>query len=320
MPALLAVEDEALTRFVRRDLLGEKVRPAPKTVWVMPTVERLLRKQLRDGSWPYPGKRVDCYPEWHYPLLETWKQFRVLVQQFEMTRRHPSCALAAEFLFSCQTGDGDFRGFLANQYATYYTGAILGLLSLAGYARDPRVERGMEWLVAMRQDDGGWTVPIQTHHLSRDETYRLTSRKADPLEPDRTQPFAHNATGMVLRAFAAHPAWRRHRIAAHAGTLLASRLFAKDVYASYRAASYWVRFQFPFWWNDLVAALDTLGRLGLPGDHPDVVRGLDWLAEHQRPDGLWDVTYQPGKRSQTKSDTVKRAWITLAICRLLDRF
>jgi len=38
----------------------------------------------------------------------------------------------------------------------YYSGAIMGLLIQAGYQTDPRIEKGFQWLLCTRQDDGGW--------------------------------------------------------------------------------------------------------------------------------------------------------------------
>ena len=51
---------------------------------------------------------------------------------------------------------------LANQYACYYTGAILSLLVKAGYEDDPRIEKGFQWLLSMRQKDMGWSEAA--HH------------------------------------------------------------------------------------------------------------------------------------------------------------
>jgi hypothetical protein len=190
IPPLLASENAALRFFVRRDLLGESTGPA-NPLWHLPDAKRILRKQQPDGSFGFPASR-NKHAAINYPLIETWKQFRRLVEEFGCTRGHPPAERAAEFLFSCQTGAGDFRGFLANQYATYYTGAVLSLLIQAGYPEDARVERGIRWLLAMRQNDGGWTVPIITHAFSGKEMYRLTSRRMDPVEPDRSKPFSHN--------------------------------------------------------------------------------------------------------------------------------
>jgi len=317
---LLAVADPALTFFTKKDLLDQD----PGNIfdlWDCPEVNKIVRKQLEDGSWKYPGAQKNQYPAHHYPLAETWKVFRVLVDQYGLTREHPSCQRAAEFLFSCQTNEGDIRGMIGSQYATYYTGAIMSLLIKAGYEMDPRIKKGFQWLLSMRQDDGGWTIPILTVELSGKERNRLTSQEADPVQPDKTKPFSHNWTGMVLRAFAAHPTYRYSEAAVHAANLLKSRFFEPDVYSSYKAADHWLRFQFPFWWNNLVSALDSLSLIGLPAVDLDIQNALDWLIDHQESDGAWSVSYSKiHKSAGSKKYQLNRSWITLAICRIFKRF
>lgn len=315
---MLQPGNDAVSYFVRRDLLDERVKPITH-VWQLPEAQKILRRQRPDGSWKYPGRRTIKYPEHHYGLLETFKQFRLLVERYELTREHPAGEKASEFLFSCQTDDGDFRGMIANQYATYYTGAIMAHLIRAGYGDDPRIERGFRWLLSMRQDDGGWTVPLLTHSLDRETQHRLTSQHADPLEPVRSKPFSHNWTDMVLRAFVAHPRYRESEEARAAGTLLKSRFFKPDAYSSYKAASYWVRFA--FWWPNLITSLDSLSRMGFSRDDPDMKTALDWFIEHQEPDGLWKVTYAKGKNPvDNERNRERRLWVSLAILRILKRF
>jgi len=103
----------------------------------------------------------------------------------------------------------------------------------------------------------------------------------------------------------------------------------------YSDSLYWVRFQYPFWWNNLVAALDSVSLIGIPHTDPDVERGLDWLIRHQHKDGLWNLTYTLTTRGRSKRVTHRRPaaagtmpanasemrlWITLAICRILRRY
>jgi hypothetical protein len=319
IPPLLAYRNEALQYFTRRDLQDEEAGPVNR-LWELPQAQKILKKQKPDGSFAFPATK-NKHSAINYPLIETWKQFRYLVESFGFTREHPQAEKASEFLFSCQTKDGDFRGFLANQYATYYTGAILSLLIQAGYADDPRVEKCFRWMLSMRQDDGGWSVPIITHPFSGKEMYRLTSRKMDPVEPDRSKPFSHNATGMVLRAFAVHGACRKSAAAKHATNLLADRFFHPDAYTSYHAASYWVRFQYPFWWNNLVAALDSVTRIGLGAEDERIGRALQWLIDHQGTEGLWRDTYAKprAKGEETPKIREARCWVSLAICRVFRR-
>jgi hypothetical protein len=236
-----------------------------------------------------------------------------------LTRQHPSASKSSEFLFSCQTEAGDIRGMIGNQYATYYTGAMLAVLIKAGYAADLRVEKGIDWLLSMRQDDGGWTIPILTHKLSREMQHRLTSECAEPVEPDRSKPSSHNWTDMVLRAFAAHPKYRKCKEALKAANLLKSRFFKPDVYSSYRAASYWVRFM--FWWPNLVTSLNSLSLMGYSKNDQDIKKGLKWLVENQLSNGLWKTTYVKGKKESDNERTMeRRLWLTLTICRMLRRF
>ena len=318
LPALLFSGDAALVYFTRRDLLGEDPGPVEQ-LWKLPGAQKILKKQQADGSWPRAGEHK--HPAINYGLIETWRWFRVLVEQYGFTRQHPAAAQAAEFLFSCQTEEGDLRGILANQYATYYTGAILSLLIQAGYGEDSRVERCFQWLLTMRQEDGGWSIPMITHKLDRETQYRLSSEVAEPIQPDRSKPFSHNATGMILRAFAVHPQYRHCAAARTAARLLAGRFFQPDAYTSYQAASYWLRFEYPFWWNNLVAALDSISRIGLSDEDGQVRWALEWLVEHQQPNGLWKVSY--ARADEAEKDNAKtramKPWISLAICRVFKR-
>lgn len=313
---LLTSGNEALLYFTRRDLLEEQVSPI-QCLWELPGAQRILRKQLENGAWPRSGESK--HPAINYELIETWRYFRFLVEQYGFTRRHPQAARAAEYLFACQTQDGDIRGILANQYATYYTGAIMALLIQAGYADDPRIEKGFQWLLRMRQDDQGWTVPMITHKLDRATQYRLTSEFAEPLEPDRSRPFSHNWTGMVLRAFAVHPVYKSSEAAKVAADLLKSRFFQADSYTSYQAASYWVRFDYPFWWNNLVSALDSISRIRPSKEDEQIERALIWFVEHQEQDGLWKVSYVKPDEKETVRASETKLWVSLAICRVFKR-
>ncbi len=318
MPALLASGNRAIEYFARRDIIEEKVEPI-SYVWTFPEVQRVFQKQQADGSWKHKGKETVSYPSYHHALVETWKTYRLLVEHYQLTKQHEGAQKACEFLFTCQTSQGDIRGMLANQYATYYTGAMLALLIKSGYQDDPRVIKGLEWLLSMRQDDGGWTIPMITYKLSQKEIYRLTSKYAEPLGPDRSKPFSHNWTDMVLRAFAAHPTYRQYKEALKAAALLKSRFFQQDVYSSYQNAGYWVRFQ--FWWPNLVTALDSLSLMGFSKEDADIKKGLNWLVENQMPDGLWNLDYVRGKEDRSISEKARdeRLWLTLMVARIFRR-
>ncbi len=314
VPALLSCGDKAAEYFTRRDLLEEAVEPIT-TVWQLPPVQRIMHKQQPDGSWRPSGKKPTIYPENHYELVETWRNLRILVERYELTTQHPTVEKASEYLFRFQTPEGDIRGMLANQYTTYYTGAMLAVLIKAGYADDPRVSKGMDWLLSMRQNDGGWTIPILTRGYSQTQINQLTATYAQPVEPDKSLPFSHNWTDMALRPFAAHHTRRSSKQAHKAADLLKSAFFQPDYYTSYKDARYWVRFM--FWWPNLLTALETLLQLGYTIHDPDIQNGLSWLTENQQPNGLWRLDYC--KKAKEKP-SAEQYWLALRIVRVFRGF
>lgn len=317
LPALLASDDEALLHFVRRDLLGEEAGPV-EALWELPEAQRLLRKQQADGSWRYPGQNRELYPETNYDLLETFRSLGQLMEKHGFDRRHTAVERAAEYLFSCQTEEGDIRGILGTQYMPYYHGVITELLIKAGYADDPRVERGLAWLLSVRQEDGGWIVPMQAVP-AREKTREMWS--APPVPPERSKPHAHLATGMVLRAFAPHPRYRQREEVRAAAERLKSRFFQADKYNDRKAPSYWTKFQFPFWWNNILTALDSLSLMEFPADDKEVRKGLDWFVVGQEEDGLWKTGYEQAKRKDMSAREKEATWwVGLAVCRVFKRF
>ena len=241
------------------------------------------------------------------------RQLAVLVEQYGFTREHPTIERAAHFLLSFQTDEGDIRGIYGNQYATTYVGAILELLVKAGYADDPRIVTIFNWLLAMRQKDGGWAIPMRTlGHRYRD--FLDVERHREPLAPDTSKPCSHLITGMVLRAFAANPNWQDAPEVRRAAELLAGRLFKRDPYGDRGDASYWERVSFPFWFTDIVSALDTLSRLGVSLRSAPIAGALNRLSELQRDDGTFRLKLLRAKHEDLPW------WICLAVYRSLRRW
>lgn len=310
LPSLLGSDSVALTLAVRRDLLGEQTA-SPQTLWDLKDVRRLLSRQEPDGSWRYPGggkerqRSVEDYTQ-----LETYRSLGVLVEKYGATRELPEMESAAEFLFSRQTDAGDFRGIYGNQYTPNYSAAILELLVKAGYDEDERILRSFAWLLSMRQADGGWALPVSTVGARWD----VATLGGPTLEPDCAKPFSHMVTGVVLRPFAAHPVYRKSPDAGAAGRLLASRLFKRDSYPGRNTPEFWMKFCYPFWFTDLLSALDSLSWLGFGPQDENIRRGLEWLAEKQQPDGGWRLYLL-----HTGKDPYAHLWVGLAICRVFKR-
>ncbi|MCJ7817951.1 MAG: hypothetical protein MUP60_03795, partial [Candidatus Thorarchaeota archaeon] len=271
----------------------------------------LLSKQQEDGSWKYPKTKEDPREISGYSQLETFRQLGILVEKYLLNKDHLSVRKAAEFLFSCQTDEGDFRGIYLDQYSPNYTAAYLEILIKAGYQSDRPIKRGLQWLLSMRQDDGGWVIPLRTEHLRWSEVKALN----EPVQPRREKASSHMATGVVLRAFAAHPNYCKNSNILGAGELLASRIFKADNYTDRKTPDFWTKITFPFWFTDILSTLDSLSRLGLSHDQPNIKEGIDWFVDQQKDDGSWSLHMLKGS-----GDTNYKYWISLVICRMLDRF
>jgi hypothetical protein len=124
----------------------------------------------------------------------------------------------------------------------------------------------------------------------------LTARET--FEPDRSRPSSHLVTGIVLRALAAHPGYRHSADTRRAADLLKSRFFRRDVYPDRAAPSNWLIFSYPFWWTDLLSALDSLAQLGFRAGDPDIARGVAWFTGNQEPGGC-GIPGATGPRART---------------------
>jgi hypothetical protein len=307
LPLLLASGNAAVRFLARRDLLGATSVPLT-SLWKAPEVLRVVARQQGDGRWKYPGGKSAIRSTADYDQLETYRQLAVLVCKYGLDRRHPAVAGAARFLSSFQAGAGDYRGIYGRQYTPNYSAAITELLIRAGYEGSAQVEKTMRWLLSMRQNDGGWAIPTRT--LGIPLKAMLTA--SETFEPDRSRPSSHLVTGIVLRAMAAHRRYRHSAVTHHAGELLKSRFFRRDAYPDRAPASYWLVFSYPYWWTDLLSALDSLGQASFRADDPDIARGAAWFIDNQEANGLWNT----GRNRPKGPDS--DLWVGLAICRTLN--
>jgi hypothetical protein len=302
--------DHALDYFIRRDLLEEKV-DSIETLWELPEPLKVISKQADQGCWHYPAKSKSNDPVFNYDLFETYRSLRILIDMYGLDQRHPSIRKAADYVFSCQTQEGDIRGILGNQYMPYYHAVLLEELIKAGYENDEKVIKGLDWLLSVRQKDGGWIIPFQG--VPAKEKNGLWDKA--PIPPNRELPFSHVATGMILRALAVHPKYHHLPEVHRAGKLLKSRFFKPDKYYDRKGSEYWMKFQYPFFWPNLLTALNTLHYLGFAREDPDILNALNWFVENQQLDGLWQTEYNKGTNS-----TRSYPWVTLAVCRLFKRY
>ena len=280
-------------------------------LWRIREVKGVLGRQMENGAWKYPaGGRRWIRSSEDYNQLETYRMLGVLVEKYGLNSESPAVARAAEFLLSHQTSEGDLRGIYGSQYSPNYTAAIIELLIKAGYEGDPRIDKAFRWLLSIRQNDGGWAIPLRTLRLN----WAAKTMSSRTFQGDKSQPFSHLVTGVVLRAFAAHSMYRKSQEGKNAGRLLASRFFLRDVYPDRQGPDFWTKFSYPFWFTDLLSSLDSLSLLGFKAEGPQIRKGLQWFATRQQRNGGWQL---PLLRTRDKD---LKLWINLAICRVFRRF
>ncbi|MBN2575616.1 MAG: hypothetical protein JXP73_13710 [Deltaproteobacteria bacterium] len=166
--------------------------------------------------------------------------------------------------------------------------------------------------LSVRQSDGGWAIPLRTARLRYSDSIDV-ERFPEPIAPVRERSSSHLVTGMVLRAFAAHPTRRTAVEARRAADWFASRLYRRDAYPDRGDPSYWERVSFPFWFVDIVSALDSLSRMGFRPDG-NIGDAVERLRKRQRRDGTFALRLLKGK------DKDLPWWISLAIHRSLKRW
>lgn len=308
VPNLLSLENKAINYFTKRDLLNERVEPI-EILWKLRDAEKILRKQQSDGSWEYPGGNKHIRSQENYNQIETYRNLRDLVEKYGFTRKHEAIQKAAKFFFRFQTEDGDFRGIYGTQYTTTYSGAIMELLIKAGYENDHHILKGFEWLLSIRQDDGGWAIPLRTAGKKLDSL-----NGSELIQPVKSKPFSHLVTGMVLRAFASHPKYQKSESAEKAGELLISRFFKSDKYSDRKGKDFWEKVSYPFWFTDIISVLDSLSFIGFTRDISQIAEALEWLKNRQTENGLFDVKIVRG------ADKDLPYWICLAVCRLFKQY
>lgn len=307
--SLLESDNEVILTFVRRDLLNETV--LIDDLWQLAEPQKILRKQRSNGSWKYPHAKNNARLQRYYDQYETFRSLSVLIEMFGFNKKHPAIAKTAEYFFSVQSKEGDFRGIYGAQYSPNYSAAIAELLIKAGYANDARINKHFQWLLGIRQNDGGWAIPFRTQNYGID----VIPNRLDTIQPNVSKPFSWMITGAVLRAFAAHPKYRKSKEAHKAGNLLLSSIFKKDNYPDRANTEYWLRFSFPFDYTHLISALNSLSFLGFSVKEPQIQKALDWFVKNQQKDGLWRFRIVRGVNRD-----VLNLWSALVVCRIFKRF
>lgn len=311
---LLARGNLPILYWLKKDILEVPVDRERKNLQKFAARIRIIKSQRPNGGWC--RRKYEGDPRWEktYFIVETLRNVLKL-HNFGCSYEDEELKKAVKFMFSTQTKTGDFRGAYLNEFAPTYHALTLETLCLYGMDKDERTQKGFRWIIKNRQNDGGWVIPYRTidqEELKSRYNFEAQS-KLEPIKPDKSQPFSHLVTGMVLRALAASPTWRKSKEAWKAGKLLLSRFFKEDKYDDRWLPSYWEEITYPFWATDILSSLDSLSTIGFPADNEKIQGALNWLISKQAKQGYWEA----GNKKTTLEDHL---WVTFAVLRVLKKF
>jgi hypothetical protein len=341
IPRLLREGSPSVLARIRRDLIDDSEAPGLEEVWAYPEVKALIKKMLKNGSFEpkAPDKALGGAK-----FASTLATLRAIDRMADLGVRFeakpegnaegksegkaeskgggkPPAELkkTVDNLLSSQEPDGGIADLAlaetakgrAKMVALHFQGWALSALCRIGYETDARVERGLQFLLDHRQDDGGWAWRgVRTDSAAR--------------------PSSHLVTGMVLRAFASSVARRSSREARRAAELLATRFLQPDRYPDRKAPGFWEVLTEPRFYTDVLDALDTVTAIGLGKENSGVRTAEAYLRSRQSTDGLWYPGPPPTradgvaaavktKGAKETKDTEAAIWLTLRVLVVLRR-
>lgn len=310
---LLARGNLPILYWLKKDILEVPVDRERKNLQKFAKRIRILEMQKSNGGWC--NKKFNAHPRWEntYYIVDTLRNL-FLLYNYGCEWDNEEIQKAVKFLQSTQTGEGDFRGAYLNEYAPTYHALTLEILALLG-VDDEKTKKGFQWIIKTRQDDGGWVIPYRTIDKEQlKNRYNVQAQlKLSPVKPNRSHPFSHLVTGMVLRALVESQHWKKSKEARKAGELLMDRFFKEDKYEDRRHAHYWKEITYPFWATDILSSLDSLSKLGFDIENKQIQLSLRWLINRQTPQGYWPSGLK-------KSALEEHLWITLAVLKVLKNF
>src|SRR5512139_2545759 len=154
---LLARGSLPLLYWLKKDILDVPVERESKNHPKFASRVRILETQQPDGSWW--DKRSDTPLHWERTLyrVDTLRNLYRLYD-YGCTLGDEGIQKSADFLFSLQTKEGDFRGTVLNEYTPTFHALVLEILCRYELDKNRRVQKGFRWLLANRQTDGGWAL------------------------------------------------------------------------------------------------------------------------------------------------------------------
>ncbi|MGI0148526.1 MAG: hypothetical protein ACREDF_03205, partial [Thermoplasmata archaeon] len=219
---------------------------------------QILRLQHPAGQWDTAGTSASELYRPKY-IATNWRL--LVLADLGVGGKHPRIAKAVKLFFR-RFGPSGELGHRGSEVC--FTGNAVRMLARFGFAKDPRVQPAIDWLVKHQKADGGW-------HCFRSRTGTLDCWEA-------------------LAAFAALPAGRRtpaiERAIERGAEFYLDRGLLREGRTPYAP---WMRLHYPVhYYYDLLVGLDVLTSLGY-GDERRMRPALDKLQGMRNRDGSWNL-------------------------------
>ncbi|MDX2023314.1 MAG: hypothetical protein SF187_23975 [Deltaproteobacteria bacterium] len=305
IPRLLREGSPAVVARVRRDLMEDDEAPTVADIWAYKEVQAFAKKIAKTGCLPpKPVEKAMGGAKFAAAVagIKTIDKLADYGVRADDGPKQTPLHKAADFLLSSQGEDGGIADLTMGETpadpgkmpAIHFQGWAVSALCRAGFDDDPRVDQAFAFLLANRQNDGGWAWRgVRTDSAAR--------------------PSSHLITGMVLRAFASSKKRKTSREARRAAELLATRFLQPDRYPDRKEPKYWEDIQEPRVFVDVADALDSVTSVGLGKENSGVRTAEAYLRGRQAEDGFW----YPGPTGKVVaselSDEEKEAAVALTL-------
>lgn len=255
---LLVSKWTPLLKGVRRELRKEAGNS--------PAIQRILRTQIKDGTWAVKAPAEPTGAHNQMVLVGLLERLFALAESGAQ-RGWPQVTLSIRALISLQQPDGRFP-LLYHHHA-----AIGSLLISYGLVRNPAVHKAAHWILERQRDDGGWLHP----HMAG---------------KGKSPPSCLWTTAEVMAFLARYPTMRIKPKLQTAGEFLLQNALEANSTTLLPDAGAWNVLRSgsrgtQVFQGGTLKVLDSLSRAGFSPAHKTFKKLYRWLLEQQLPNGLF---------------------------------
>ncbi|UCG01252.1 MAG: hypothetical protein JSW11_16750 [Candidatus Heimdallarchaeota archaeon] len=311
IPLLLADPSPCLRLLVLKELLHKKesdpeIQELKEMLNSDPLIINLISFQQSDGSW----KEIDSST--YTDKITSTSMVLLRFGFLGFSSDHPTVQKGIEFLFSKQLEDGSWPLPLKSQkidggydMIPLQTAFPLRAIAACGYSTDKRAERGFDWLLTHRLEDGSWPAGTKAGTRGFIAGYRKLAHSRWGCRTNTTA---------ILHCLALHPQRKTSKEARKALRLLLARETREKHTLGFEVAriigfepmsGYFTHFA-KF---DVAFLLQLCWRIGASIEDERIANLLEFIFDLQGSYGLWEYSpYPPASR-----------WVTFDLLRSLSQ-